>query len=53
VLRCSFVEEAPRREFQALPRGTDLVPLLLALAAVGLGLVAEWPLGLLREGGMP
>lgn len=53
VLRCSFVEEAPRREFQALPRGTDLVPLLLALAAVGLGLVAEWPLRVLREGGMP
>lgn len=53
VLRCSFVEEAPRHEFQVLPRGTDLVPLLLALAAVGLGLVAQWPLALLREGGVP
>src|SRR5690554_5423250 len=53
VLRCSFVEEAPRHEFETLPRGTDLVPLLLALAAVGLGLVAQWPLGLLRQGGVP
>lgn len=53
MLRCSFVEEAPRHEFQPLPRGMDLVPLLLALAAVGLGLVAEWPLSLLRQGGVP
>ncbi len=53
VLRCSFVEAAPRHEFEALPRGIDLTPLLLALAAVGLGLVAEWPLGLLRLGGIP
>ncbi|MBE0488676.1 MAG: NADH-ubiquinone oxidoreductase [Halomonas sp.] len=53
VLRCSFVEEAPRHDFQTLPRGMDLVPLLLALAAVGLGLVAEWPLSLLRQGGVP
>lgn len=53
VLRCSFVEEAPRHEFAVLPRGTDLVPLLLALAAVGLGLVAQWPLSLLRLGGIP
>ncbi|MFN2331554.1 MAG: complex I subunit 5 family protein, partial [Halomonas sp.] len=53
VLRCSFVEEAPRRDFHPLPRGMDLVPLLLALAAVGLGLVAEWPLAMLRQGGGP
>ena len=53
MLRCSFVEEAPRHEFQPLPRGMDLTPLLLALAAIGLGLVAEWPLSLLRQGGVP
>ncbi|QTF93710.1 proton-conducting transporter membrane subunit [Halomonas sp. BM-2019] len=53
VLRCSFVEEAPRQAFQPLPRGMELVALLLALAAVGLGLVAEWPMALLRQGGVP
>ncbi|WP_290797996.1 proton-conducting transporter membrane subunit [Halomonas sp.] len=52
VLRCSFVEQAPRHEFHPLPRGMDLIPLLLALAAVGLGLVAEWPLAMLRQGGV-
>lgn len=53
VLRCSFVEEASHHEFHPPPRGADLVPLVLAMAAVGLGLVAEWPLAMLRQGGVP
>lgn len=53
VFRCAFVEAAPRHDVRPLPAGMDLVALLLALAALGLGLGAEWPLALLREGGMP
>lgn len=53
LLRCSFVEEASGPEVRTLPPGMHLVPLLLALAALGLGLVAQWPLSLLREGGVP
>ncbi|MBB3331286.1 formate hydrogenlyase subunit 3/multisubunit Na+/H+ antiporter MnhD subunit [Halomonas campaniensis] len=53
VFRCAFVEEAPRHDFRPLPAGMDLIALLLALAALALGLGAEWPLALLREGGLP
>ncbi|MDI5891737.1 complex I subunit 5 family protein [Halomonas rhizosphaerae] len=53
VFRCAFVEASPRHEVRPLPAGMDLVALLLALAALGLGLGAEWPLALLREEGMP
>ncbi|MGM0693460.1 MAG: complex I subunit 5 family protein [Pseudomonadota bacterium] len=53
VFHFAFVEDVPRHAFQTLPTGMDLVALLLALAALGLGLGAEWPLALLREGGMP
>ncbi|MBB3189686.1 complex I subunit 5 family protein [Halomonas cerina] len=53
VLRCAFVETAPCHEVRPLPAGMDLMALLLALGALGLGLGAEWPLALLREGGRP
>lgn len=53
VFRCAFVEDAPRHDFRPLPAGMDLIALLLALAALALGLGAEWPLALLREGGLP
>ncbi|MCL7939935.1 NADH-ubiquinone oxidoreductase [Halomonas sp. ATCH28] len=53
VLRCALVEDAPRREVRPVPGGMDLIALMLALAALALGLGAEWPLALLREGGLP
>lgn len=53
VFRYTFVEEVPRHEFRPLSAGMDQVPLLLALLALGLGLGAEWPLALLRQGGVP
>ncbi|SEM15491.1 complex I subunit 5 family protein [Halomonas daqiaonensis] len=53
VFRCAFVEAAPRHEVRSLPAGMDLIALLLSLSALGLGLAAEWPLALLRGGGMP
>ncbi|CAM3532211.1 complex I subunit 5 family protein [Halomonas lysinitropha] len=53
VLRCAFVEDATRQEVQPLPAGMNLIALLLALAALGLGLGADWPLALIRAGGMP
>lgn len=52
VFRFTFIERSPRQEFRPLPVGMDAVAVLLALAALGLGLVAHWPLALLtREGG--
>ncbi|MFP4137133.1 MAG: complex I subunit 5 family protein [Halomonas sp.] len=53
VLRCAFVEESAGHPLRPLPAGLDPIALLLALAALGLGLGADWPLALLREGGMP
>lgn len=53
VCRCAFVEDTPRHDVRPLPAGMELIALLLALAALGLGLGAEWPLTLLRAGGMP
>ncbi|PMR69473.1 complex I subunit 5 family protein [Halomonas heilongjiangensis] len=51
VFRYTFVEEAPRHDFRQLPVGMDLIALLLALTALGLGLAADWPLAMLRPGG--
>jgi formate hydrogenlyase subunit 3/multisubunit Na+/H+ antiporter MnhD subunit len=53
VLRCSFVEDAPETTFRPLPLGMELIALTLALAAIGLGLIAEFPLALVRRVGLP
>lgn len=53
VFRFAFVEDEHRPEIRSLPAGVDGIALLLALAALALGLGAEWPLALLREGGIP
>lgn len=47
----SFIEDAPEAEFRRVPWPMETVALLLALAALLLGLAAEWPLTLLRVGG--
>ncbi len=51
MFRHSFDEQAPHLTYRRLPLGMDMVALLLALAALALGLVADWPLGLLRPWG--
>lgn len=51
VFRYSFVEEGPLRDPHPVPWVMDGVALVLALAALLLGLMAEWPLMLLRSGG--
>lgn len=51
VFRYSFVEEGPTRDYHPVPWSMDAIALLLALASLLLGLVAEWPLALLRGGG--
>ncbi|MCE8019290.1 NADH-ubiquinone oxidoreductase [Halomonas sp. MCCC 1A11036] len=51
VFRYSFVEDAPTLDFRPVPWGMDTIALVLALAALLLGLVAEWPLALLRGPG--
>jgi multicomponent Na+:H+ antiporter subunit D len=53
VLRVSFVEDAPEPLFRSLPLSMELVALVLALAAIGLGLAAAWPLSLLPPAGLP
>jgi multicomponent Na+:H+ antiporter subunit D len=54
VFRYSFVEDAPTLDYRPVPWGMDAVALTLALASLLLGLVAEWPLSLLRAtGGAP
>ena len=53
IFRYSFVEDAPRHEFRPLAAGMDQIPLVLALIALGLGLGAELPLALVRQGGAP
>ncbi|MBK5942176.1 complex I subunit 5 family protein [Halochromatium roseum] len=52
VLRCSFVEDAPEQAFRSLPLGMELIALVLALAAIGLGLAAGWPLSFLGPAGV-
>ncbi|MFY0990104.1 complex I subunit 5 family protein [Halomonas sp. C05BenzN] len=51
VFRYTFIEAAPAHDFRRLPAGMEAIALLLALSAMGLGLAAQWPLGLLRAGG--
>ncbi|MGQ4878954.1 complex I subunit 5 family protein [Billgrantia sp. LNSP4103-1] len=51
IFRYSFIEDAPEYEFRAVPWSMDAVALTLALAALLLGLAAEWPLALLRIAG--
>ncbi|UYG04916.1 proton-conducting transporter membrane subunit [Halomonas sp. LR3S48] len=51
VFRYSFIEDAPEFEFRPVPWSMDAIALLLALAALLLGLAAEWPLALLRGSG--
>ncbi|MCG6659613.1 NADH-ubiquinone oxidoreductase [Halomonas campisalis] len=54
LFRFSFIEDAPHFGLRRVPGGMDLIALLLALAALLLGLVAQWPLGLLSmTGGAP
>ncbi|MFQ3789272.1 complex I subunit 5 family protein [Halomonas sp. A29] len=54
VFRFSFAEDAPTLDYRPVPWGMDTIALLLALSALLLGLVAEWPLALLRgPGGEP
>ncbi|SFU42565.1 complex I subunit 5 family protein [Halomonas korlensis] len=47
MFRHSFDEQAPHLTYRRLPLGMDMMALLLALAALALGLVADWPLELL------
>ena len=51
VFRYSFVEDAEPLEFRRVPWSMDLIALALAMASLLLGLVAEWPLTLLRAAG--
>ena len=51
VFRYSFVEEGPVRDYRPVPWVMDGVALVLALAALLLGLMAQWPLMLVRSGG--
>ena len=53
VFRFAFAEDAPHHDVRVLPAGLDLIALLLALSALALGLGAEWPLAMVREGGRP
>ncbi|MCE8016173.1 NADH-ubiquinone oxidoreductase [Halomonas sp. MCCC 1A17488] len=51
IFRYSFIEDAPESEYRRVPWGMELIALLLALAALLLGLAADWPLSLLRGAG--
>ncbi|WP_104205271.1 complex I subunit 5 family protein, partial [Billgrantia saliphila] len=51
MFRYSFVEDAPSLDYRPVPWGMDAIALTLALASLLLGLVAEWPLSLLRAAG--
>lgn len=54
ILRYSFVEGGELGEFRRVPWSMEILALMLALASLLLGLVAEWPLSLLRvAGGAP
>lgn len=50
VFRQSFVEEDKGEGSNSVPRGLEVAPLILALAAVGLGLLASTPLGIMSVG---
>ncbi|MGL6251042.1 MAG: complex I subunit 5 family protein, partial [Billgrantia desiderata] len=51
VFRYSFVEDAEPLDYRRVPWSMELFALALALASLLLGLVAEWPLMLLRAAG--
>ncbi|MCC5881716.1 MAG: NADH-ubiquinone oxidoreductase [Halomonas sp.] len=51
VFRYSFVEDAEPLDYRRVPWSMELFALLLALSSLLLGLVAEWPLSLLRPAG--
>ncbi|UYF98981.1 complex I subunit 5 family protein [Halomonas sp. GD1P12] len=51
VFRYSFDETAPRHDYRPLAPGMDAIALILALAALSLGLLAHLPLGLLHGAG--
>jgi len=51
VFRYSFVEDAEPPEARRVPWSMELLALGLAMASLLLGLVAEWPLTLLRTAG--
>jgi formate hydrogenlyase subunit 3/multisubunit Na+/H+ antiporter MnhD subunit len=53
VLRCAFVEGVPEPTLYSLPVTMELIALVLALAALALGLAAAWPLALLAPAGVP
>ncbi|WP_295878356.1 proton-conducting transporter membrane subunit [uncultured Thiohalocapsa sp.] len=53
VLRCAFVEGVPEPLLHRLPVAMELIALILALAALALGLAAAWPLALLAPAGVP
>ncbi|MCB8888776.1 complex I subunit 5 family protein [Vreelandella malpeensis] len=50
MFRYSFDETAPRHHYQPLGRGMDAIALVLALAALVMGLLAHLPLALLQGG---
>ncbi|MBA2780993.1 complex I subunit 5 family protein [Billgrantia kenyensis] len=54
VFRYSFVEDAEPLDYRRVPWSMEFFAMILALASLLLGLVAEWPLLLLRApGGEP
>jgi NADH:ubiquinone oxidoreductase subunit 5 (subunit L)/multisubunit Na+/H+ antiporter MnhA subunit len=53
VLRCAFVEGVPEPMLHRPPVAMELIALVLALAALALGLAAAWPLALLAPAGVP
>ncbi|MEA2117185.1 complex I subunit 5 family protein [Halovibrio sp. HP20-50] len=52
MFRYSFDDSAPRHHYQPLAPGMDLIALALALTAFALGLLAHFPLALMRGGGV-
>ncbi|PMR77922.1 complex I subunit 5 family protein [Billgrantia endophytica] len=51
VFRYSFIEDAPLHDYRPVPWGMDLIALVVASSSLLLGLLAEWPLALLRLAG--
>ncbi|WP_375057444.1 complex I subunit 5 family protein [Zobellella sp. DQSA1] len=47
IFRASFLEKGSEDTFYHPPRGLEVIPMVLALMAIGLGFVAEWPLAVL------
>lgn len=50
VFRQSFVEQSSAEQFNNAPRVLEVAPMILALMAVGLGLLASTPLGIMSIG---